>query len=242
MVSKRPTRRVPAQPREEPEVEDEVSGNGEEAPAKRVKSAGGNDGIRGGWTEGQRQMDSTSKFAQTLRPEEKSQVIKFLDDSPYANFKRHWIKRRTKDGETNRPYTCPRTFDNDKPCPLCEAGDKPQAVAAFNVALVGDDGQVLLKSFDTTPRTFNQLKGYSNDRKIGPLTKGYFLVNKTGERGTSFTGVHPVAASSLEEDYDTTPPDQAELDRLERYDPSIIDPVDMKTLRELAEEIVDEYE
>jgi hypothetical protein len=237
--SKRPARRVPRADLDERDIDEDGDGEVVTKPKPRVKSAGAA-GIRGGWTEGQRQMDSTSSFAQTLRLEEKTIIIKFLEDQPYANFRRHWVKRHTKDGETNRPYTCPQTFD--KTCPLCEAGDRPHAVASFNVALVGDDGQVLLKSWDCGPRLFNNLKGYANDPKIAPLTKGFFLVSKTGTGGTTQHNVNPIKASSLEEDYDVTPPDQAELDRLERYGPDIVDPPDMKTLRELAEEIQDEYE
>lgn len=244
-ISKKPARRiVPDELTEaiEPEddtVEEEESTNGdEEAVAK--KKAPVDSPIRGGWTEGQKQMDSTSSFAQTLKLEEKSVVIKFLDDTPYANFRRHWVERSTKEGKTIRAYTCLQTVN--KECPLCEVGDRAQAVAAFNVAVVGDDGQVLLKSWDCGPRLFNVLKAYANDPKIGPLTRGFFVVSKTGKRGTTQHNVSPVRPASLEEDYDIAPPQQSEFDALEKYTPSIVEIPQSKTLRELAEEIADEYE
>ena len=239
--SKRPARRVAARPRpdlDERDIDDEE----DEAPRPKSKrrTTSSNGEVRGGWTEGQRQMDATSSYANALRLEEKSKVIKFLEDQPYANFRRHWIKRTTKDGETNRAYNCPRSIEKD--CPVCEVGHRPQAVAAFNVAEIGDDGQVLLKSWDVGPRLFQQLKGYANDPKIAPLTKGFFIISKTGRGSTTAHNVNPVKASSLEEDYDIEPPDKAELERLGLYDNSIIDFPMMKDLRELAEEVADEYE
>src|SRR5262245_44395382 len=175
----------------------------EEAPRRPRRSAGGKDGsqIKGGWTEGDRVKDSTSTWAQTLIVEEKSQVIKFLEDTPYANFRRHWIERTSKDSGTyRRPYTCPKTFGDD--CPLCEVGDKPQAVSSFNVAVIGEDGLCILKSWDVGPRLYGVLKSYANDSKIGPLTKGFFLVNKSGgsgrrSGGTTQHNVSPVSRTAL---------------------------------------------
>ena len=241
--TKRPARRLPRDLDEDGEVAPRPK-----APARAQPVEDDDDDepvspgtqIRGGWTEGQKQMDSTSSFAQTLKLEEKTQVVKFLDDTPYANFRRHWIERSAKEGKTLRAYTCLQTFNRD--CPLCEVGDRPQAVAAFNIAVVGDDGQVMLKSWDCGPRLFNVLKGYANDPKIAPLTKGFFIASKTGKRGTVQHNVSPVSRSALEEDFDVEPPAQADLDGLTRYTPDVVEVPKLSTLKELAEELADEYE
>ena len=74
-------------------------------------------------------IDSTSSFAQAFKLTEQIQVIKFLEDDSYANYTRHWIERMTPTGRANRSYNC---LDNwGKPCPLCEVGDKPQAVVGL---------------------------------------------------------------------------------------------------------------
>jgi hypothetical protein len=237
--TKRPARRIVADELTEAiEPEDD---DGDTISAPSMKSASNGDAIRGGWTDAQKQMDSTSSFAQTLKLEEKSTFLKFLDDLPYANFRRHWIERSTKEGKTLRAYTCLKTVDKD--CPLCDGGDRASAVAAFNVALIGDDGQLLLKSWDCGPRLFNVLKGYANDPKIGPLSRGYFMVSKTGKRGTTQHNVSPVRASSLEEDYDITPPSQEDIEALgkNKYGPEIIEIPTVKTLREVAAEL-DDYD
>jgi hypothetical protein len=223
-------------------VEDDDEDDEPPTPKKTGAKApsSGADQIRGGWTDAQRQMDSTSSFAQSLKLEEKAVVIKFLEDTSYANFRRHWVDRTTKDGKTTRAYTCLQTVG--KNCPLCEIGDRAQAVAAFNVALIGDDGQVLIKSWDVGPRLYNVLKGYANDPKIGPLSRGYFLVSKTGKKGTVQHNVSSVSRTALRDDYDIEPPEQYELDALTKYTPEIVEIPLPKDIRELAEELAAEYD
>ena len=240
MPSKRPARTPDPDP--EPEDTSEEAEAEDEAPAP---AASGEKLLpRGGWTDAQRQMDSTSSYAQTFKPDENTQFIKFLDDLPYANFKRHWIERAsTTPGKRNvRAYTCLATFDG-KVCPLCKIGEKPGAVAAFNIAIVGDDGQLLLKSWDTQPRIYNVLKAYSNDSKIAPLTRGFFMVSKSGAGGRGGTvqyNISPIRASSMEEDYDITVPPQEAFDALVKYTPEIISVPTVKELRDLANELADE--
>ena len=62
-------------------------------------------------------------------------------------------------------------------------------------------------------RLFNVLKSYDNDTKIAPLTKGFFLVSKTGKSSRCSTTSTRSRPRSLEEDYDIKLPDPAELDR-----------------------------
>ena len=214
-----------------------------EQQSSRRKGASGikpSEFLRGGFTGAQETMDSTSSFAQAFKPEEKAMVIKFLDDEPYVSYRRHWVDRVGADRQKiTRSYTCLRSFK--KECPLCEAGDRAQAVAAFNIAIVGDDGVVSLKSWDVGPKIFNILKGYANDPKIAPLTRGYFLVSRTGKKGSVNHQVIPVKPSALEEDYDIPAPSKSDLDALEKYDADIIDVPAMKTMQEIAAEIADEY-
>lgn len=193
--------------------------------------------IHAGWTAGQKVMDSASDYAQVLKLESNIQIIKFLEDAPYANYRRHWLDRMTQQGVKKRAYTCLETVG--KNCPLCAIADRPQAVSAFNVALIGDDGQVLLKTWDVGARLFNVLKAFANDPKVGPLTKGYFAVNKTGAKQNTQMNVIPVRATALEEDYDITPPTEAELKSVGRYDASIIQIPKKTELEEIAQEISD---
>jgi len=193
--------------------------------------------IRAGWTAGQNVMDSSSGFAQILKLDNNMQIIKFLEDQPYANYRRHWVDRRGPNGISKRAYTCLETVS--KTCPLCSTGDRPQAVSSFNVALIGDDGQVGLKTWDVGSKLFATIRAYANDPKVGPLSKAYFAVNRTGKAQTTQYNLIPVRENALEEDYDVRPPSVAEIRAAGLYDSSIIQIPKKSDLEEIAQEISD---
>jgi hypothetical protein len=195
--------------------------------------------IHSGWTAGQQVMDSSSAFAQALRLGENVQIIKFLEDQPYANYRRHWVDRQTPKGPSTIPFTCLESVGRD--CPLCDIADRPQAVSAFNVVLVGDDGQVILRTWDVGARLFNVLKAYATDPKVGPLSKGYFAVSQTGKRSTTQTNVTPIRENRLTEDYEIPEPQPEALRKAGTYDSSIIRIPKRSELEEIAAEI-SEYE
>lgn len=234
MPSKRPAMTTP-------DVDADDRGDTETPAQSRGPSEGGGEKLSGGWGAAQATIDSTSSFAQSFRPEEKSQIIKFLDDIPYVAYRRHWIERSSpQGGKVNRPYTCLQSVK--KECPLCKAGDKAQAVSAFNILVLDTEGTMTLKSWDVGGRLFNVLKSYSNDPKIAPLSRGFFLVSKTGNKSTTQYNVSPIRASALEEDYDVPVPSPEVVAAHERYTPEIIEIPPVKTLRDLADELTDEYD
>jgi hypothetical protein len=237
----RPSKRVAAPPPPDDDDDDDAADE-EPAPRPSMKapSKNGDAKIRGGWTEGQRQNDANSSFAKSWRPEERLTAIKFLEDAPYASFRRHWVDGVNDQGQkTTRAYTCPRSFDDT--CPLCEIGHRTQSVNAFNIAVIGDDGQVLHRAWEVGVRVFNVLKSYSNDPKVMPLSRHFFLANKTGQKTNTQYNVSPIRAASLEEDYDIPAPDPADFARIELYDSSIVTVEPIKVLRELARELATDY-
>lgn len=248
MPSKRPVRTA------EPEYEDEddnlvegtaPEGNGDTTTAEaRPPRVAGHDKLKAGWGASRRVIESTTQWAQTFRPDEKSQVIRFMQDIPYVAIRRHWVETTSFDDKgkptkSNRPYTCLETIDEK--CPLCEIGDRPQAVSCFNIVLLDANGDIARKSWDVGSRLFNVLDGYANDPKIGPLTRGFFLVSKTGQKSSTQYNVSPIKASALEEDYDIAVPSDADLRDVQLYDTSIIEIPPAKKLRELADSLMDDY-
>lgn len=193
--------------------------------------------LRGGWTEGQKVMDSTSGFAQRFKPDNDTVIVKFLDDTPYVNFRQHWIERMGQQGVKKRPYLCLETVD--KNCPLCNIGDKPNAVAAFNILVVGDDGQVMLKSWDAGVRVFGSLKNYNNDPKMGPLTKNYWAVSKSGTGSSTVHNINMIRERDLTEDYGIPVPSPEDVKRAGKYGPDIITIPKKSELQEVADEIAD---
>ncbi len=204
--------------------------------------------VRSGWTGSEQVIDSTSSFAQAFKLDETAQIIAFLEEKPYAGYARHWIERANTDskgkkGKTNRPYTCLTSVGMGE-CPVCDVGDKPQAVSSFNVALIGDDGVPTLKSWDAGAKLFRLFKQYHNDPKVGPLTKGFYLVSRSGTGGSTNYQVNPVRRTSLMEDYNVEPPTQDELDALGRYDVEVVSIPTRKEMNEIAAELsdYDEYD
>lgn len=203
-----------------------------EAPRRSLKK------VRSGWSAGEQMIDATSQFAQNFKPEKDVQIIQFLDEAPYASYSRHWIERTVQGRKQTRTYTCLETVG--EACPLCDTyGDRPQATSAFNIALISDDGTPVLKSWDVGVRIFKQLKGFNSDPKIGPLTKGYYAVSRTGQGNNSTTNVIPVRGSTLEEDFDTPEPPKGAIAELKPYDGDIIEIPKRSALQELADELVD---
>lgn len=204
---------------------------------------GQRDGGRGkpafkrGWGEGRKVLDANSSFAQTFKPGPDTQIVKFLEDEPYASYGRHWVERRTREGTSNRPYTCLESID--KECPLCEINERVQPISAFNVAVVDDDGDVALKSWDAGPQIFRELEKYANDPKFSPLSKGYFAVFKPTGKNTKVS-INPIPSDrSLEEDYDSTAPHPDDLDDLKLYTENDVEIPSVRDVREVAEEIYD---
>lgn len=200
------------------------------APAKPKKATSAT-GIRGGWSAGQQVMESSSPYAQNLKLDSNTQIIKFLDDAPYASYSRHWVER--KGG--SRPYVCLQSVG--KECPLCDIGDRPQATSAFNVVLVGDDGGVVLKTWDVGTRIFSTLKNFATSSRAGGLSAGYYAVSKVGQKQQSQTLVTPVRESLLEEDYGIEPPSNEAIAAVGKYDADIINVPNHRELSELAAEI-----
>ena len=198
------------------------------------------DALRSGNAAAKREAEATSSWAQTFRPDDKSQIIKFLEPEAYVSFRRHWVERTTPEGKQNRPWTCLQSVKQE--CPLCKIGLRPQAISCYNIALLDSSGDITLRSWEVTVRVLQVVLGYADDPKVGPLTRGFFSVSKTGQKATTQYNIWPVKASALEEDYDVPLPDEAELKSLKLYDKSIVEITPAKKLRELADELVNDYD
>lgn len=245
-ITRRPARPRPAE--DEAEAEAPAASR---RPAPRPETEEDDDAmptpaLRGGWSAGKQQAEATSDYAQAFKPDQRIQVIKFLEDAPYVNFRRHWIERNGATGVVKRPYVCPQTLG--KSCPICDVGDKAQAVSSFNVALIGDDGVPMLKTWDLGVKLFNVLAAYHEDPKVGPLTKGYFGVSQTssgkgsGKGGTTQTNVIPIKPSQLQEDYSVTPPNPKELEAIGLYTSDVVRFPKKGELEEIAAELASDYD
>jgi hypothetical protein len=188
--------------------------------------------VRKGWGGARRVKEMSSDFADELKLESnEALLIKFLEDEPFAAFRQHWIEREGK-----RSWTC-----REDDCPLCFIGDRPQGKYCFNVLLLSD-GEPVNKVWVTGSRIFSTLEGYSEDRKVGPLTKGYFSVKKTGKKGNAQVNVLPVKERDLPDDWGMDALDDDLLEKFAKqcWDDSAVQVHTRKQLRDIAGEISDE--
>ena len=75
-----------------------------------------------------------TEFPTDFRFSEEPQLIKFLQDRPFATYQQHWIDRP----KGKKSFVC-----MGDGCPLCEIlGDKPRGKFAFNVLVLGTENKI----------------------------------------------------------------------------------------------------
>lgn len=151
--------------------------------------------LRGGWQQVDVLKSADSQFAQRLKVSEDVQIIKFLDDEPFAAWHQHWIER---DGQ--KSFICIRDLD-DRGCPICEMGNRPSQRIAFNVALLATGATPVVRSFEVGPRVVDQLRNLNKAPQTGPLTKHYWAVSRTGKGATTAYNLQAIRARDLAEEW-----------------------------------------
>lgn len=180
-----------------------------------------------GWRAYKRTKENApSKWEKVFKvPDEGESLIKFIEDAPYVSFLQHWADWRGKGKQQS--FVC---LQDD--CPVCEV-DTPSARIRFNILNLDGDEPVNMV-FEVGITLADTLQKYSDDPKIGPLTKGYFAVGKTGGKKKT-TNIRPIKERDLKEDFDFDPPldrEEVEQFRKKMWD---VDSLRIATRRELAE-------
>lgn len=218
-------RKAPPTRAESHEDEDEDD-DGNKQKATRV--------IKRGWAAADKLKNADSPYAQRLRVTEEPVIIKFLEDAPYATFRQHWVERSGQ-----KSFTCIGDID-DRGCPLCKAGNRASMRIAFNVALMSDDGDHSVKSYEVGIRVLDQLRTFDQDPRQGPLSKHYWAVSRSGKGATAATNHQLVKDRDLEE-WNLEPLSESDLSGLlkESYGPEIIQVPSRKTLMDICMEDLD---
>ena len=241
MPQKRPTRllddeqeeeiEAPPQRKQQRQRPAEDSGGGDFLPDSEVNLKGGHGAAR-------REMAASSTYANRFQVDSRK-IVKFPEPEPFASYRRHWITRYNQGGKTLLPVPCYQSIK--KPCPLCKGGHRPVVAVCYNVIEVDDKGDVELKSWECGVRVAKSLDDIAEDPKLGPLTRDYYLITKSGEGTSTSYNISRIKTADLVEDYGIPEPDQTEMKSLELYDSSIIKFWSQEKMEELAEEIADEY-
>lgn len=224
------------------EEDDETT---EEAPRSRRRSTVEDDddevdyrsidrkSMAGGWGNAEKVKTADSPFAQNLKVTEVEQVVKFLEDEPYASYRQHWINER----QGQKSFTCLSDL-HDEGCPLCDAGHRPSSRFSFNVAVLSGKEDPLLRSYDCGPRVIDQLKNLHQSTKTGPLTKHYWAISRTGKKGSTQTNHQVVKERDLDEEWGIAPLDEGDIAKLkkQKYTADIVFVPSRKTLADIAAE------
>lgn len=174
---------------------------------------GKSDAVQSGWGAANKLKKEGGNFADEVSITKEPQLVKFLDDAPYAVYKQHWIDsglRSTK----KKSFIC-----MGKGCPLCAIGENPAKKWAFNVALFEGDDVVEVKSLIAGSRLFDNIAD-EHEGADGPLDEGFWTLSKSGKQQSTTYKLKKLEGRKLAE-------------YLEEND---IDAEDEETLLELLEE------
>jgi hypothetical protein len=130
-----------------------------------------------------------------FRFSDQQQLVRFLENEPFAVYEQHWIEREGK-----KSFVC---LGDD--CPLCTIlGDKPRAKFAFNILVLSDEAPNL--QILTAPPTFaRQLRAANDDPRRGPLTKYYWAISRQGSGPQTTYTLDRVRGTDLAEEWDLDP-------------------------------------
>lgn len=189
--------------------------------------------VKRGWGNVEQVRSADSPFAQRLKVDQDPVLVKFLEDEPYTSYRQHWINER----QGQKSFTCISDM-HAKGCPLCDAGHRPSARFAFNVALLDESGDPVIKSYEVGPRDIDTLKNFHTDPRQGPLPKHYWAISRTGKGATSQRVHQMVRERDMEEEWDIEPLTDEQIEKLMKdvYDANIVPIPNRKTLVAIAAE------
>jgi hypothetical protein len=190
--------------------------------------------VRSGWGSTDRTATTSSDdYAKRLKVTDEVQIIKFLDDAPYARYRQHWVERK---GQMS--FTCIADIESGTTCPLCEAGNRASWRFNFNVVLLTPGEEPVLRSYEVGARVIDQLKNFNDHPAMGPLPKHYWTVSRSGKGATTATNHQMVKKEDLS-DWGVNALDVPTLEHFTgaSYTEDIIRTPSRKTLSEVALEI-----
>ena len=134
----------------------------------------------------------TSEFPTDFRFSEEPQLVKFLQDRPFATYEQHWIERP----KGKKSFVC--LGDN---CPLCDVlGDKPRGKFAFNVLVLSGETQGV-QILTAPPSLARQIKKAHDDERKGPLDKEFWEISRLGMGPTTQYTLNFVRGRDLAEEW-----------------------------------------
>lgn len=221
--------------------------------AQRTEETMSDETTRTGTRRARRGFDSYDKTVDglnrtTLQVKDDSEVIVFLEDDMFHYALRHWIKFLDDNGQqvTRAEWCLQLEEDEDDDvadCPLCNIGDRPKAVAFFNVVNLAQPGKVLVWEASADPTNAIK-KEYNKLLKRGKHLNDdgvYWVVSREKGRNGFYTySVDMVLEDELATEWPKLKPigpTQREALRARMYDEEYVNLKDRQELLEFADSL-----
>ena len=144
----------------------------------------------------------TTEFPTDFKFSEEPQLVKFLQDRPFATYEQHWIERP----KGKKSFVC-----IGEGCPLCEIlGDKPRGKFAFNVLVLSGENQIV-QVLTAPPSLARQIKKAHDDERKGPLDREFWEISRMGTGPTTQYTLNFVRGRDLAEEWKLSPDNVKEL-------------------------------
>jgi hypothetical protein len=137
-------------------------------------------------------QENTSEFPTDFKFSDEPQLVKFLEDQPFASYEQHWIERP----KGKKYFVC-----IGDACPLCDVlGDKPRGKFSFNVLVLSGDVQGV-QILTAPPSLARQIKKAHDDERKGPLSKEFWEISRLGTGPTTQYTLNFVRGRDLAEEW-----------------------------------------
>jgi len=183
--------------------------------------------VQSGWAAALKTASTDRKFNTEFRFDEEPQLVKFLDATPFAVFRQHWIERPGR-----KSFVC-----LEEECPLCGIGDTPRPKAAFSIVNLSAE-EPAVDILLTSPTLTRQLAAFDQDPKTGPLDRIYWSMSRQGRGPKTVYTVLPVKPRDLSEDWSADANEiESTVSRFEPLTPTVISFAPRDEMTRVAREI-----
>jgi hypothetical protein len=187
--------------------------------------------VQAGWEAAERMLKpkASGDYPNDFRFSEEQQLVRFLDNAPFATYEQHWIER---DGK--KSFVCLKDE-----CPLCTiVGDKPRGKFAFNVLVISESTPTV-QILTAPPTLARQLRAANDDPRRGPLNKYFWAISRQGSGPQTTYTLDRVRASDLAEEWSLDPESIiAQAEAATKYGPETISITPRSELITIARSLV----
>lgn len=208
------------------------------------KSSGRRGTVSKGWGSYKKTAEATKGggFADEFKPEEgETELIKILDDGPFAVYKQHWIERGPG---KKKSFNCLKDDDGNGDCPLCDdLGDSPKVQAMVNVVnMLEDPDKQKVLIWKVGALVGEILENAADTKRTSPINRSdlYWSVEKIKKGKKIDYRIQAVKADDdFQSDWDVEPltDDEFEAFVAEGYDDSEVYFNSFEELEEVVEEM-----